>query len=406
MTSNVLTIILGGGVGSRLFPLTKHRAKPAVPLAANYRLIDVPVSNALNSDFKNIYVCTQYNSTSLNRHVNNAYSRYIGHDGFVDILAASQTNENKNWFQGTADAIRQYTWLIENENPSHVLILSGDHLYNMDYRPFLSHHIHQGADITIASKQVQKQHATSFGVLDTRGYRVVSFMEKPSPDSLNDFPSMIDISMGVYIFNTKVLLDVLNSYSSHQDFGNQIIPSMIADDFHVVKYNFPGYWSDIGTIKSYYDASMALLHPTPEFDMRELYTKNRMIPPTTTQAATIHSCIIGDGCKIGSSTLSNSIIGVRSYIGDNCTINDSILMGNDKLHEFHCEPSLDNCDFGIGNNVTLQSCIIDKNACIGNKVTLSNETHIHEMTTDMGIHIKDGIIVVEKGAHIPDDYFL
>jgi glucose-1-phosphate adenylyltransferase len=416
-SSEVLTMILGGGVGSRLFPLTKKRAKPAVPVGGQYRLIDVPISNSVNSDMNKVYVLTQYNSTSLNKHVVHSYQNHVSQNGFVEILAANQTKQNQEWFQGTADAIRQYNWIlkehIERDKIKNVLILSGDHLYRMDYRPFLEHHVETESDITIATQYIPASEAYKYGVIKERNYKVIDFYEKPDDLSMFDSNQALKASMGVYIFNAKVLYNVLeNEYTDSNDFGNQIIPSMIKNGKKVTTYNFDGYWEDIGTIKSFFEANMMLVDKNTKFSFFDvafpIYTRNRNLAPSKVLNTKINNCIICDGSYIKESEIQNTVIGLRSVIGQNCIINRCVLMGNDLPYDANCEHD-DQCSSPmIGSNSQLNNCIIDKNVTIGKNVKLinMNKYENYEDPYNDDIVIKDGIIVIAKNALIPDDYVL
>ena len=410
MTTNTLTMILGGGVGSRLYPLTKHRAKPAVPLGANYRLIDVPISNALNSNCSNIYVLTQFNSKSLNAHITKTYGCFGSHNrGFVEIIAANQSTYNKNWFQGTADAIRQNVHILENhieqDNIENVLILSGDHLYRMDYSKFIDNHNKHHAAMTIATKTVHKNEAHKYGIVssfkgDNKSNEITHFKEKPVPEVTEHYDTYVSASMGIYVFNAKILIEILAKYNEFEDFGNEIIPAMIAEKYRTYKYEFDDHWADIGTISSFYEANMRLCEHNPTFEFYNkdfpIYKKHRNLPPSKITNSFVDKSIIGDGSYIDTSHISNSVIGVRSKIDKQCNIMSSIIMGNDNYSK-----SLS----GIGRSCTIANSIIDKNVNIGNKVKLVNYNSVNEYCNPkIGLYVKDKIMIVEKGAIIPDNF--
>jgi glucose-1-phosphate adenylyltransferase len=422
----VLAIILGGGAGTRLYPLTKQRAKPAVPLAGKYRLIDIPVSNCINSEITNIYVLTQFNSASLNRHIARTYNFAGFTDGFVEVLAAQQTPENPNWFQGTADAVRQYLWLLSEWDVDHYLILSGDHLYRMDYRLFLKRHQETNADITLSVLPVDEQAASGFGLIkvDQNG-RVIDFSEKPTGEELTrmrvdttDFglnpeearqkPYMA--SMGIYIFNRQVLIDTLKRSPESTDFGKEIIPAA-AKHGNVQTYLFNDYWEDIGTIASFYDANLALTQqPQPAFSFYDedapIYTRSRYLPPTKLLDCHVTESIIGEGCILKNCQIQHSVLGVRSRIESGCVIDNSLLMGSDFYQGFGERDSTDQnskIPVGIGADSIVRRAIIDKNACIGRNVQIINKNRVEEAERESeGFYIRSGIIVVLKNAVIPD----
>jgi glucose-1-phosphate adenylyltransferase len=399
----VLAIILGGGAGTRLYPLTKRRAKPAVPLAGKYRLIDIPVSNCLNSEIDKIYVLTQFNSASLNRHISRAYNFSGLSDGMVEVLAAQQTPENPNWFQGTADAVRQYQWLLASwEDIEEVLILSGDHLYRMDYRDFVYRHRETNADITLSVIPIDERRASSFGLMKIDGSgRVIDFSEKPEP---------YIASMGIYVFKKQVLFDLLDQMPDSTDFGKEIIPAS-ASRLNVQAHLFNDYWEDIGTIESFYEANLALTkQPKPPFSFYDeeapIYTRPRYLPPTKMLNCEVTESIIGEGCILKQCQIHHSVLGVRSRIEAGCVIDDSLLMGAD----FY-QPSADREELiseqkvpiGIGKNSRISRAIVDKNACIGKNVQILNKDRIEEAEQeDLGFYIRSGIVVILKNAIIPD----
>lgn len=422
----VLAIILGGGAGTRLYPLTKQRAKPAVPLAGKYRLIDIPVSNCINSEILKIYVLTQFNSASLNRHIARAYNLSGFNDGFVEVLAAQQTPENPNWFQGTADAVRQYIWLLEEWDVDEYLILSGDHLYRMDYSLFVKRHRETNADITLSVVPMDERRASDFGLMkiDTSG-RIVDFSEKPKGEALKQMQvdtTLLGLdreqaqknpyiaSMGIYVFKKDVLIQVLKESLERTDFGKEIIPAS-AKNYNVQAYLFGGYWEDIGTIESFYDANLALTQqPQPAFSFYDekapIYTRSRYLPPSKMLDCQITASIVGEGCILKNCTVRHSVLGVRSRVESGCLIEDSLLMGSDFYQPFterqeDCEHG--SIPLGIGANTTIRRAIIDKNAHIGCDVKIINKDRVEEAEREsQGFYIRNGIVVVMKNAVIPD----
>ncbi|MBZ8180277.1 MAG: glucose-1-phosphate adenylyltransferase [Oscillatoria sp. PMC 1051.18] len=423
----VLSIILGGGAGTRLYPLTKVRAKPAVSLAGKYRLIDIPVSNCINSEIYKIYVLTQFNSASLNRHIARTYNFSGLIDGFVEVLAAQKTSANTEWFQGTADAVRQYLWLMKEWDIDEYLILSGDHLYRMDYRHFVQHHRDTGADITLSLVPIDEKRASSFGLvkIDNNG-RVIDFSEKPKGDALKEMAVDTTVlglspeqakktpyiaSMGIYVFKKEVLEKLLEENSEQTDFGKEVIPAY-ADKYNVQAYLFKDYWEDIGTIEAFYDANLALtMQPQPPFSFYDetapIYTRPRYLPPTKLLNCNVTESIIGEGCILKECQISHSVLGIRSRVEANCKIEDSLLMGADFYEPFAERQSglqNGNVPVGIGAGSTIRRAIIDKNARIGRKVLILNKDRVEEADRESeGFYIKNGIVVVLKNAMIPDD---
>lgn len=422
----VLAVILGGGQGTRLYPLTKLRAKPAVPLAGKYRLIDIPLSNCINSGIEKIYVLTQFNSASLNRHVNQTYRPSSYSDGFVEILAAQQTPENPDWFQGTADAVRQYLWLIESREAEEILILSGDHLYRMDYRLFVQRHRETGADITLSVLPVDQKRASGFGILklDDTG-RVTSFVEKPKGAALESM--QVDTtklgldsetarfnpyiaSMGIYVFRRQTLIDLLSQNKECTDFGKEIIPIAIGK-YNVQAYLFSGYWEDIGTIDSFYHSNLALTRPKPAFSIYDanapIYTRARYLPPTKLYNTQVQDSIISEGCLLGQATISNCVIGIRQRVDDGCTLEDALFMGCDfyqSERDRQADLEAGKVPLGIGENTVIRRAIIDKNVRIGKNVQIINRDHVQDANREeKGYCICGGIVVVIKGAVIPDN---
>jgi glucose-1-phosphate adenylyltransferase len=425
----VLGIILGGGAGTRLYPLTKQRAKPAVPLAGKYRLIDIPVSNCINSEIYKIYVLTQFNSASLNRHISRTYNAAgLGaNDSFVEVLAAQQTPENPNWFQGTADAVRQYIWMLQEWDVDEYVILSGDHLYRMDYRKFVERHRETGADITLSVVPMDDKRASDFGLMkiDPTG-RVVDFCEKPKGDELKAMQVDTTIlglnaeeakqspyiaSMGIYVFKKEALIKLLRQNPDFTDFGKEIIPNA-AKDNNIQAYLFSGYWEDIGTIESFYDANLALTQqPSPPFSFYDenapIYTRQRFLPPSKFLDSHITESIIGEGCILKNCRIHHSVLGVRSRIEAGCIIEDTLIMGSD-FYQSQMETSRecnsgDYVPVGIGSNTVIRRAIIDKNAHIGCDVQIINKDRVEDADREnMGFIIRNGIVVVVKNAVLPD----
>ena len=426
----VLGIILGGGAGTRLYPLTKLRAKPAVPLASKYRLIDIPVSNCINSEILKIYVLTQFNSASLNRHLNRSYNFSGFREGFVEVLSAQQTKDNSGWFQGTADAVRQFIDSIKEWDVDEYIILSGDHLYRMDYSKFIRHHRKTKADITLSVVPIDEKRASSFGLMkiDDRG-RVIDFSEKPKGEDLKNMQVDTTIlgltpkaaqaspyiaSMGIYVFKKEVLINLLEQNLDQTDFGNEIIPGA-AKDYNLQAYLFKGYWEDIGTIESFYEANLALTkQPQPDFSFYDekapIYTRPRYLPPTKFLDCQVTESMIGEGCIIKECRINHSVIGVRTRIEANCLIEDSLIMGADFYEPFAERQSGFNkgdVRVGIGEGTTVRHAIIDKNARIGRNVQIINKDRVEEsQREDEGFYIRSGIVVILKNATIGDDIII
>jgi glucose-1-phosphate adenylyltransferase len=422
----VLGIILGGGAGTRLYPLTKLRAKPAVPVAGKYRLIDIPVSNCINSEIFKIYVLTQFNSASLNRHISRTYNFSGFSEGFVEVLAAQQTPENPNWFQGTADAVRQYLWLLQEWDVNEYLILSGDHLYRMDYRLFIERHRETNADITLSVIPIDDRRASDFGLMKiNESGRIVDFSEKPKGDALAKMrvdttvlgltPEQAKLqpyiaSMGIYIFKKEVLVKLLKESLERTDFGKEIIPDA-AKDYNVQAYLFNDYWEDIGTIEAFYHANLALTQqPQPPFSFYDeespIYTRPRYLPPTKLLDCQITESIIGEGCILKHCRIQHSVLGVRSRIESGCVIEESLLMGADFYQAFverQCSLEKGDIPVGIGTDTIIRGAIIDKNARIGHNVKIINKDSVQEANREnQGFYIRSGIVVVLKNAVIPD----
>ncbi len=427
---NVICLVLGGGRGTRLYPLTKYRSKPAVPLAGKYRLIDIPLSNCLNSQMNRIYVLTQFMSVSLHRHIRQTYRFDHFNGGFVELLAAQQTaSEGSDWYQGTADAVRKNLRYIQQHGIEYVLILSGDQLYRMDYREMLDSHIESGADVSIAGLPVHSKEAAGLGIMkiDETG-RVKGFVEKPkTPEELAHVrtdPAWIDArgiqsngrdclaSMGNYLFNRDTLVEVLEK-TDYQDFGKEIFPAAIRSK-HVQMHMFDSYWEDIGTIKAFYESNLATLAPKPPFEFVEeeapIFTRARFLPPSMVMDSHVSTSMIADGCQIGAGcTIKNSVVGLRSVIGENVTIEDSVLMGCD-YYSTKGENEQDTTSgrpmMKIGAGSIIKGAIVDKNCHIGNNVRVVNSDNLPDKEYPEGVTIVDGIPVVEKGAYLPDGWSL
>ncbi|KAK3146172.1 hypothetical protein QOZ80_3BG0262600 [Eleusine coracana subsp. coracana] len=430
----VVAVILGGGAGTRLFPLTKRRAKPAVPIGGAYRLIDVPMSNCINSGINKMYILTQFNSQSLNRHLSRAYDFSNGvafGDGFMEVLAATQRpgTEGKRWFQGTADAVRQFDWLFDDaraKDIEDVLILSGDHLYRMDYMDFVQSHRQRGAGISICCLPMDDSRASDFGLMkiDDSG-RVVSFSEKPKGDDLKAMQVDTTVlglseeeakkkpyiaSMGVYVFKKEILLNLLRwRFPTANDFGSEIIPAS-AKEINVKAYLFNDYWEDIGTIKSFFEANLALAEQPPRFSFydanKPMFTSRRNLPPSIINNSKITDSIISHGCFLDNCRIEHSVVGVRSRIGSNVHLKDTVMLGADYYEtdvergELLAEGKV---PIGIGENTMIQKCIIDKNAKIGKNVTISNSEGVEESDrTSEGFYIRSGITIVLKNSIIAD----
>jgi glucose-1-phosphate adenylyltransferase len=417
-TNRTLAIIMGGGAGTRLFPLTKERAKPAVPLGGKYRLVDIPISNCLNSGIRSIYVLTQFNSMSLHRHINASYKFDNFTPSFVEILAAQQTPEGSHWYQGTADAVRQNLRYFLERQVDYYIILSGDQLYRMDYRHILRQHLETSADITVGTIPVNRAAATGFGIMHTDDRRrIIEFVEKPKdPEVLNSLripsdllhsigqPADADLyqaSMGIYVFNREVLRECLDN--DFADFGKNIIPAAIRK-YSVRAYIFQGYWEDIGTIGAFFEANLSLTERNPPFSFNEpgapVYTHPRFLPASIVRSANVDRSLVCDGCVIEKASIEHSIVGVRSVIAPNTTLKDVILMGADYFETDYGRSREGAPPLGIGRGCDIRNTIIDKNARIGENVSISPEGKDAEMNGE-GFYIRDGIVVIPKGTVIP-----
>ena len=410
---SVLGLIMGGGQGSRLYPLTKLRAKPAVPLAGKYRLIDIPISNCLHAGIDKIAILTQYNSVSLHRHIQRTYARDMFTEGWVQILAAEQTPRSTGWYQGTADAVRQQLVEIEAARTKYVLILAGDHLYNMDYRAFVEYHVETGADITMAVQPVSADMVPALGILKrSDDGQIESFTEKPELTALAGLESMPGpdkpylASMGIYVFRTDLLFEVLKSEGD--DFGKNIIPSALAD-YRVMGYVYDGYWADIGTIRAFYDVNLEMALPDRPFDFyipgRPIYSRARFLPASEVQGARLDHTLLADGCRVTQADIRDAVIGLRSLIGPKTQIRSSILMGAD-YYETEVDRAenkrLGRPDIGIGEGTVIQSAIVDKNARIGRNVHIRHLPDRPDSETDNWV-ARDGLVVIPKDAAIDDD---
>lgn len=418
----MIALILGGGAGTRLYPLTENRSKPAVPLAGNYRLIDIPISNCLNSGVRKMYVLTQFNSASLNKHIKVSYNFDNFNNGFVDILAAEQTRGNEDWFQGTADAVRQTMKHLALYDDEHVLILSGDQLYQMDYQKLLDNHKAKGADISIATIPVNAKDATGFGIMKVKEDGMInSFIEKPKAELLPKWTSPVApayqekgkdylASMGIYLFNKNVLTKMFGDYPDANDFGKEIIPNAINSNYKVASYAFGGYWTDIGTVASFMEANLELTEDIPAFDLfsnkDKLYTRARMLAPSKLRKSTVDRAMIASGSIIHNATIERSVIGVRSRIEDNTLIKDSIVMGLDyyeTLHTIAANKAKGNKPhLGIGKNCHIENAIIDRNCAIGDNVSIIGHASLTDIETPTYC-IRDGIIILKKGATVLND---
>ena len=422
ISKSVLAVILGGGAGSRLFPLTVSRSKPAVPIAGKYRLVDIPISNCINSHINRMFVLTQFNSASLNKHIKNTYHFSAFSSGFVDILAAEQTPDNPGWFQGTADAVRQSLRHISNLDFDYILILSGDQLYQMDFSDMWQAHIAKGADISIATIPVDSRDAPEFGILKTNDENLItSFIEKPSPDVLPDWTSDTGAamqaagknylaSMGIYIFSKKALYHLLNEvHPNATDFGKEIMPQAI-DSYKVVSFQYDGYWTDIGNIYSFFEANIGLTDDVPKFNLfdntKTVYSRARMLPPAKISGTRLNKSIIAEGSIILADAIEQSVVGIRARIGNGTTISNAYIMGNDyyeTLEQIHENTAAGKPLIGIGERCVIESAIIDKNCRIGNDVIIKGGKHL--ANTDHPFYaIKDGIVVVKKMAILPDGF--
>jgi glucose-1-phosphate adenylyltransferase len=419
-----VSVILGGGAGSRLSPLTASRSKPAVPIAGKYRLVDIPISNCINSNLNRIFVLTQFNSASLNQHIKNTYHFSAFSSGFVDILAAEQTPDNPGWFQGTADAVRQSLRHLDKMDFEYVLILSGDQLYQMDFSKMIEAHRNSGAALTIATIPVGEREAPEFGILKSNNENVItSFIEKPKKELLPDWVSdtgaaMQDqgrhylASMGIYVFNKDILYKLLNVvHAKATDFGKEIIPDSI-EHYKVLSYQYDGYWTDIGNIYSFFEANIALTEAIPPFNLfdsaQTIYTRPRMLPPAKISGTLIDRAIIAEGSIIHAASVTQSVIGIRSRIGKDTVVKNVYIMGCDyyeTIDQINEKIQAGKPILGIGERCVIEDAIVDKNCSIGNDVVIRGGAHLEK--TDHPLYtIKDNIVVIKKGAVIPNGFVI
>ena len=416
-TIKIVCLILGGGQGSRLYPLTKSRSKPAVPIGGKYRLIDIPISNCINSGVKRMFVLTQFNSASLNRHIKNTYHFDNFSNGFVDILAAEQTPSSDKWFQGTADAVRQSMHHLSGHDYDYVLILSGDQLYQMDFKLMAEFHINQDADLTIATIPVNAQDATDFGIMKVnKQNRIESFVEKPQSEVLSQWTSHVPsvlkrkgreylASMGIYIFRKDALKKLFDDNPDATDFGKGIIPAAIKSGYQVSSYLFDDYWTDIGNIRSFFEANLELCDAVPRFNLfdnhKRIYSRARALAPSKFFGTKLNKSIVAEGCIIHARLIDRSVIGVRSRIGASTKVKNSIIMGNDyyqTLEEIVLKK--DEIPMGIGQSCHIEHAIIDKDCRIGNHVIIMGGDELPDEETEQYC-IVDGIVVIKKRAIIP-----
>lgn len=419
MTEKVLGVILGGGQGSRLSPLTQTRSKPAVPIAGKYRLVDIPISNCLNSGIHRMFVLTQFNSASLNKHIKNTYHFSHFSDAFVDILAAEQTPDNPTWFQGTADAVRQTMHHLLQHDFEYVLILSGDQLYQMDFNEMLLAHEESGAEVTLATIPSTAKDATSFGILKANEENIItSFIEKPSAELLVDWASDTGpemqaegrnylASMGIYIFNRDLLVRIFAENPDEKDFGKEIIPRVLQKQ-RVLSFQYEGYWTDIGNICSFFEANLGLTDDIPKFNLfdsnQSIFTRPRMLPPTKILSTSLVKAVIAEGCILNADLIKHSVIGIRSRIGNGTSIENTYIMGSDRyqtLSEIAEENAAGRPLIGIGDRCKIFNAIVDKNCRIGNDVVINGGIHLEDGDFEC-YAVKDGIVVVKKDAVITD----
>ncbi|TDG37036.1 glucose-1-phosphate adenylyltransferase [Pedobacter changchengzhani] len=417
MTDKVLGVILGGGQGSRLSPLTQTRSKPAVPIAGKYRLVDIPISNCINSGIHRMFVLTQFNSASLNTHIKNTYHFSHFSKAFVDILAAEQTPDNPTWFQGTADAVRQCLPYIVAHETEYILILSGDQLYQMDFADMVKNHLDSGAEVTIATIPVTAKDATDFGILKTNDENVItSFTEKPKTgleDWISDTGPVMQAegreflaSMGIYLFNKQYLIDILSNNPTEKDFGKDILPRAI-NNSKVLSHQYEGYWTDIGTISSFFEANLGLTDEIPKFDLFDnahaIFTRARMLPPSKISGTTLIKAVIAEGCIINANKIEHAVLGIRARIGKDTVIQNCYVMGSDRyqrLEEIEEETNAGKPLIGIGDRCFINNAILDKNCRIGNDVKINGGDHLADGDFEL-YAVKDGIVVVKKAAILP-----
>jgi glucose-1-phosphate adenylyltransferase len=415
---NVLAVILGGGQGTRLFPLTKYRAKPAVPIGGKFRLIDIPISNCIHWDIKKIYVLTQFHTVSLHKHIFNTYKFDRFSTGFVQVLSAQETLHSRDWYQGTADAVRKNINFIKNQNVDVVVILSGDQLFRLNLKEFVKFHLEKNAEISIASTPVARESTGNFGILKiNKDQKIIDFVEKPQnqeildnlqiPMELMNMPGKEKLnhpflaSMGIYIFNKNVLIDVLEK-NQEEDFGRQIIPASIKAN-RVYTYIFTGYWEDIGTIRAFFEANLDFANPVPKFNFYDeydpIYTNARFLPGSKIKNCEINHALLCEGSILEGSKISNSVIGIRAIIKEGSTLDHVVMMGADYYGD---APTIDTSKMGIGKNCFIRNAILDKNVRVGDNVIIDYRGPDKEIETEL-YHIIDGIVVVPKNSYIPAD---
>lgn len=420
INDDVLAIIMGGGQGSRLYPLTAKRSKPAVPIAGKYRLVDIPLSNCINSNITRMFVLTQFNSASLNRHIKNTYHFSVFSKAFVDVLAAEQTMTSKDWFQGTADAVRQSMHHVLSHDWKYALILSGDQLYQMDFNELIQKHKESGAGITIATQPVKADEGTAFGILKTDNHSMItSFIEKPSAEEISKWSSEVSAdmkavgrlylaSMGIYVFNRDLLIELMSD-STTIDFGKEIIPQAIGKH-KVLSYQFEGYWTDIGNIPSFFEANLGLTDHIPSFNLfdnqKRIYTRARILPTSKISGTAIQESVVADGCIIHAARIEKSVIGIRSRIGKGSTLVRVYMMGSD-IYETLEEIEKNHIDIlmGVGENCHIENAIIDKSVRVGDNVTIIGGLQLKNQETDLLV-VSDGIVVLKKEAIIPKGFVL
>ena len=419
MTEKVLGVILGGGQGSRLSPLTQTRSKPAVPIGGKYRLVDIPISNCLNSGIHRMFVLTQFNSASLNKHIKNTYHFSHFSSAFVDILAAEQTPDNPTWFQGTADAVRQTMHHLLQHQFEYVLILSGDQLYQMDFNDMLQAHEKSGAEVTLATIPSTAKDATSFGILKANEENIItSFIEKPSADLLKDWASDTGpemqaegrnylASMGIYIFNRDLLVRIFAENPDDKDFGKEIIPRVLKEQ-KVLSFQYEGYWTDIGNISSFFEANLGLTDDIPKFNLfdsaQSIFTRPRMLPPSKILGSNLEKAVIAEGCILNADCIKHSVIGIRSRIGNGTIIENTYIMGCDRyqtLLEIAADKEAGRAWLGIGDRCKIKNAIIDKNCRIGSDVEINGGDHLADGDFEL-YAVKDGIVVIKKDSVVPD----
>lgn len=415
MIIKMISLILGGGAGTRLYPLTEQRSKPAVPIGGKYRLIDIPISNCLNSGLKRMFVLTQFNSASLNQHIKNTYHFDAFNSGFVDILAAEQTRGSDKWYQGTADAVRQTKRHLSNQEYDYIMILSGDQLYQMDFEEMARYHIEKNADVTIATIPVVAKDATAFGIMKVKDGMINSFVEKPSMKELSKWKSEVSkknkkagkeylASMGIYIFSKKAIWDLFDNHLEAVDFGKEIIPAAITEKRRVASYEYNGYWTDIGNISSFFEANIALTDNLPDFNLfdniKPVYTRPRMLPPSKFFGTVFRKAVVAEGCIIHAERIERSLIGIRSRIGHYTVISNVYMMGNDYFQELEEVVAQKNIPMGVGRHCIIENAILDKDCRIDDNVVIRGAEGLPDEETET-YSIKDGIVVIKKRAVIP-----